>query len=71
MAGLSDPATVKDVADLLKVGRSAAQYRLTTARSRGYIVNVEDKRGRPARYSLGDPLPEELVLLPLPEELGV
>jgi hypothetical protein len=69
VASMGDPATVKEVADLLKVGRSAAQYRLMTARQHGYVVNVEEKRGRPARYSVGDAMPDEQVLLPTLEEL--
>lgn len=27
-------------------------------------MNLEEKRGRPARYTLGDALPDELELLP-------
>jgi hypothetical protein len=58
------PATVYDVAKTLKLDRSAAQRRLQSARERGYIVNKEDKRGRPARYEIDTSLPDELVLLP-------
>jgi hypothetical protein len=63
-------ATVREVALRLKLDRSATQRRIQAARDRGHLVNLEEKRGQPARYAIGDPLPEELELLPLdvPEE---
>ncbi|MGH2360424.1 MAG: MarR family transcriptional regulator [bacterium] len=61
---VGEGVTVKGVAERLKLDRSATQRRLQTARERGYLVNQEDKRGRPARYTLGDALPDELELLP-------
>jgi hypothetical protein len=33
------------------------QYRLKGARERGYLKNLEDKRGKPARYLPDEPLP--------------
>lgn len=56
--------TVHDLEEALGIERSAAQRRLTTARERGYLVNVEEKKGRPAKYVEGDPLPEKRILLP-------
>lgn len=56
--------TVKQPADHLQLERSAAQYRVQAARDGGFIVNIEDRRGMPARYDLGNPLPAEVVLLP-------
>jgi hypothetical protein len=35
----------------------------------GYLVNLEIRRGRPARIVLGDPMPEMVKLLPKPHEL--
>jgi hypothetical protein len=55
---------VHDVAAALGIDRSAAQRRLASARERGYLVNDEDKRGKPARFRIGNPLPEEVVMLP-------
>lgn len=63
--------TVKTVSDALKLDRSAAQRRIQSARERGYIVNLEEKRGKPGRYAVGDPLPEEIDLLPLSLPEGV
>jgi hypothetical protein len=48
----------------LDLERSTVQYRVTAARERGYLVNLEDKRGKPARYQAGSPLPDEAVVLP-------
>jgi hypothetical protein len=56
--------TVKQLADHLQLERSAAQYRVQAARDGGFIVNVEDRRGMPARYELGTPMPAEVTLLP-------
>lgn len=66
-----DPEGVKvaKIAGLLKLERSAATRRLHSARDRGYLVNLEDKSGKPARYVLGDPLPGETVLLPEPKQV--
>jgi hypothetical protein len=64
VAALGEDVTVTKVAELLQLDRSAAQRRLKAARERGYLVNTEERRGRPARYGVGDPMPEEVVLLP-------
>jgi predicted transcriptional regulator len=63
--------TVSAVAERLGIDRSAAQRRLSTARGRGFITNIEEKRGRPARYVTADPLPDEQVLLPVSLDQGV
>ena len=36
---------------------------------RSYLKNLEDRKGRPARLQLADPLPDELVILPPVEVL--
>jgi hypothetical protein len=35
----------------------------------GYLHNLEEGRGKPHRLAVGDPLPEEQVILPEPGEL--
>jgi hypothetical protein len=57
-------ATTMMVAGRLDICRQSAQGRLATARNRGYVKNLEDKRGRPARWSPADPLPEDQDILP-------
>lgn len=64
-----DGIKVAKIASLLKLERSAATRRLHSARDRGYLVNLEDRRGKPARYVLGDPLPGEVVVLPPAEAI--
>lgn len=39
------------------------------ATEQGYLKNLEDRRGKPARLVPGDPLPEDLRILPATEEL--
>jgi hypothetical protein len=36
---------------------------------RGYLRNAEDRKGRPARLIVGEPMPEDAEILPSPEEL--
>jgi hypothetical protein len=62
-------ASVKAVADILRLDPSATSRRLRAAVQSGYVRNAEDRRGRPLRLVLGDPLPEERELLPTPERL--
>jgi hypothetical protein len=58
---------VHDLAVHLDLERSTVQYRVTAARERGYLVNLE-KRGKPARYQTDAPMPGEAVILP--ERIG-
>ena len=43
--------------------------RVAEARSRGYLVNNETRKGRRARIALGDPMPAEIEILPHPDRL--
>ena len=61
--------TVAALAEELKLDKSAAWRRVRSAMDRGYIRNLEDRRGRPARLVLGDPLPNDVEVLPNPERL--
>lgn len=63
--------TVKVTSERLKLDRSATQRRIQTSRERGYLVNREEKKGRPARYAIGDSLPDDLELLPVDVPAGV
>jgi hypothetical protein len=60
---------VADIARTLDIERSAAQRRVQTARDRGYLVNLEDKRGRPGRFALGDQMPGQAAVLPAPDQV--
>jgi hypothetical protein len=58
------------VAQHLKIDKSNATRRLKVAADDGYLVNLEDRRGKPARWVLGDPLPADVPLLPTPADLA-
>ena len=58
-----------DLRSRLKLDKSAISRRVAEALDRGYLRNLEDKKGRPARLIMGDPLPDELDVLPTPERL--
>ncbi len=62
-------ATVAAVGRKLGLDKGAALRRTRTAISRGYLKNLETKRGRPARLVLDDPLPSDSEVLPRPEAL--
>ncbi len=58
-------ATAQQVAASLELDKSAAWRRLRTAEELGYVVNVEDRRGQPGRWKVGEPLPKSSALLPV------
>ena len=58
------------VADKLRLDKSNVSRRLRMAADGGYIRNLEDKRGKPGRWVIGDPLPESVDLLPDPAQLA-
>ena len=58
VANETEPLSIARLAELLKLDKSAASRRWQNARARGYLRNLEDSRGKPARIVLGEPLPE-------------
>jgi hypothetical protein len=58
-----------ELAGKLALDKSVTSRRVRDATDRGYLVNLETRRGRPARIVLGDPMPETVKLLPEPGEL--
>jgi hypothetical protein len=65
--GSDSTLTIQQVADALGVDKSVASRRVATAVKGQWLINDEDRRGKPARIKLGDPLPEESPALPAPE----
>jgi hypothetical protein len=61
--------SVTDLATRLRLDKASASRRVRSAIDGGYLTNLEDRRGRPHRLILGDPLPEEVQILPTPEAL--
>jgi hypothetical protein len=68
-ADTAQGVTVKQVATSLQLDKSAASRRVKHATAAGYLRNLEERRGAPARLVLGDPLPEETDVLPSVERL--
>lgn len=61
--------SLRDLAAALELDKSAAARRARHAIDRGYLKNLEDKKGKPARYEPAEPLPADRVVLPLPVSL--
>jgi hypothetical protein len=64
-----ETCSVAEVGRELVLDKSAASRRVAVATRRGYLVNLEDRRGKPARLKIGDPLPEDVPILPAVEAL--
>lgn len=62
--------TLAAVAQRLSLDKSATSRRIKQALARGFLKNEETKKGRPARLTLGDPMPKDLEILPSPERLA-
>jgi hypothetical protein len=60
---------IKKIADKLQLDRSTAQRRVKTAADEGYLQNDEDKKGKAARWRIGEPMPADVVVLPTREDL--
>jgi hypothetical protein len=65
-----EPITTAAVARELRLDKSAALRRVRAAIDRGHLKNLEDRKGRPARIVLGDPIAGEVEVLPSPERLA-
>ena len=57
------------LAKRLKLDRSAVSRRVQTAITEGYLRNLEERKGRAYRLVLGDPLLENVEILPDPDVL--
>ena len=60
---------LSDLATALKLDKSAVSRRVAGAIDAGVLRNLEDRKGRPAKLVLGDPLPGDIEVLPPPEVL--
>lgn len=61
--------TVTQVARELKLDRSTVSRHVSKALDGGWLVNTEERKGRPAKLEVGDPLPENKPALPTPDDL--
>ncbi|MEQ1883717.1 MAG: hypothetical protein ABL967_01560 [Bryobacteraceae bacterium] len=62
--------SVTHLAAELEIDKSSASRRVSAAIEGGYLVNGEDRKGHPWKITLGDPLPDDLPILPAPEDLA-
>lgn len=66
--GAADVSVVR-VAEELTLDKASASRRVRSALDRGFLKNLETKRGLPSRLVLGDSLPGEKSILPTVEEV--
>jgi hypothetical protein len=64
-----DTVPLGPIAEELKLDKSAASRRLRITISKGFVKNLEDRKGKAGRYVIGEPMPEDVVVLPAPEEV--
>jgi hypothetical protein len=69
LTGAGSSVSLAALAKHLKVDKGAAHHRVRKAITRGFLVNEQDRKGKPAKLTLGEPLPEDAGILPLPEAL--
>src|SRR5690606_34248792 len=60
---------VSELTGPLRLDISAVSRRVQAAVTAGYLVNHEDRKGRPAQLTIGEPMPDDLTILPEPERL--
>jgi hypothetical protein len=64
-----DGVSIRSIAEALGLDKGSASRRVNAASDRGYLKNMEDKKGRPARVVVADSLPDDLEILPPPQAL--
>jgi hypothetical protein len=64
-----DEVSLGELAAKLRLDKSVVSRRLRQATDFGYLKNKETRSGRPARIVLGEPMPNEVEVLPDPTEL--
>jgi hypothetical protein len=65
-----EAVNIKQVAAELGLDYQPTYRRVKMAEDAGYLRNLEDRKGKPARLIVGDPMPEDVEILPRPEALG-
>ena len=70
LAGEKKTVAHSDLRKSLKLDRGVISRRVRAACDRGYLKDLEDRKGRPARLVLGDPMPDESDVIPTPEALS-
>ena len=59
-----EPITNKKVGEKLNIDVSAASRRVRAAIAGGYLINKQEKKRQPADLKIGEPMPDDVELLP-------
>jgi DNA-binding transcriptional ArsR family regulator len=62
--------SVAEITEALGLDKSSVSRRLKVAILKGYLVNLETGKGKRARIALGDPMPDDIEILPHPDKLA-
>jgi hypothetical protein len=62
--GKDETVSVTQIAKALDLDKGPTSRRVKAARERGYLVNHEEKDGRPSKIAIGAPLPDDEPILP-------
>jgi hypothetical protein len=62
--GCDEGVSCQQLSDYVRLHKSTISRRVDKAIELGYLVNQETRSGTPAKIILGDPLPEDQVILP-------
>ena len=65
----SEEVSISQLAHALGLDKSAVSRRAAAAVQQGFLWNREDRKGRPARLCLGEPIPAAIGILPTREVL--
>ena len=68
--GDEESVSARALGQELGLEKGPVSRRVRLATDAGYLKNLEDRKGRAARLVLGDPMPEDLQILPTVEELA-
>lgn len=69
MGSVDGAATIQQIAQRLGIDRSAASRRVDQCLDNGFLATAERRTGKQMKLMLGEPLPENEVLLPTAEEI--
>ena len=64
-----ETVSLADLCKVMSLDRSAVSRRARAAVDRGFLQNLESKKGLPAKLVIGDSMPGELEILPSPEAI--
>ena len=59
-----ETASITQIAKALDLDKAPTSRRVKAAIERGYLVNHEDRKGRPAKIAIGESMPDDAPILP-------